>query len=151
MHQITRGRVQSRRGAYTQDRIFCILGIYIEVYTYYLGEKSVHVGIQMCTHVYTIVYTRVHYLALSMSSVGLSYVPSSGLTPRRSNGTSKDPLGMQRAPEGRQGRIQKETAPTLRDLSFYSAASIYVRVSISHEPQRRRALRSRASSQVGAW
>ena len=73
MHQITRGRVQSRRGAYTQDRIFCILGIYIEVYTYYLGEKSVHVGIQMCTRVYTIVYTRVHYLALSMSSVELLY------------------------------------------------------------------------------
>ncbi len=82
-------------------------------------------GIQMCTHVYTIVYTRVHYLALSMSSVGLSYVPFSGLTPRRSNGKSKDPLGMQRAPEGRKSRMLKEIAPTLLDLSFYSEASIY--------------------------
>ena len=77
---------------------------------------------------YTWVYRCVHYLALSMSSVGLSYVPSSGLTPRGSNGTSKDPLGMQRAPDGTKSRIQKETAPILRDLSFYSAASIYVRV-----------------------
>ena len=90
--------------------------------------NSVHACTLLYTRVHTIVYTRVHYLALSMSSIELSYVPSSGLTPRRSNGTSKDPLGMQRAPEGRKSRMQKETASTLRDLSFYSAASIYVRV-----------------------
>ena len=46
-----------------------------QAYTYYLRGKSVHVCIPQYTHLYTSVYTRVHYLALSMCSVGLSLVP----------------------------------------------------------------------------
>lgn len=40
-------------------------------YTHYLGRESIHVGTLLCTHVYTVVYKRVHYSALDMSPVEL--------------------------------------------------------------------------------
>ena len=50
----------------------------------YLGGESVHVCIPLCTHVYIIVYTRVHYLALSISPVPPSSMSLSRPTPRHS-------------------------------------------------------------------
>ena len=41
------------------------------------------------THVYTLVYTRVHNHTLSIVSVGDSYVPLSGLTPGHSRDATK--------------------------------------------------------------
>ena len=46
-----------------------------QVHSSYLGGRSVHVCTLLYTHVYTIVYLRVHYHALGMSSVGLSQRP----------------------------------------------------------------------------
>ena len=43
-----------------------------QIYTSYLGGKSIHVCIPLCTHVYTTVYKRVHNIALGMSPLGLS-------------------------------------------------------------------------------
>ena len=49
----------------------------------------------LCTHVYTTVYTRVHNIALSISSVGLSQALHSGLTPSHSKPYSWDTIGME--------------------------------------------------------
>ena len=56
------GGVQCGRVAHTQDRNTSILDLYVP--SIYLLPKR-----EKCTRVYTIVYTRVHSLALSMSSV----------------------------------------------------------------------------------
>ncbi len=80
MRETTRGRGQSHRGAHTQDRSICTLGVTEQAYTYYLEGRSVHVCTLLYTHVYTTVYTRVHNLALSMSSVGLFCMSSSPLS-----------------------------------------------------------------------
>ena len=40
-------------------------------YTHYLGGESIHVCTLLYTHVYTVVYKRVHYSALDMSPVEL--------------------------------------------------------------------------------
>ena len=42
MRETTRGRGQSHRGAHTQDRSICTLGVTEQVYTYYLEGRSVH-------------------------------------------------------------------------------------------------------------
>ena len=59
-------------GQLTYETVAGVGSILIKVYPYYLRGKSVHVCIPLCTHVYTLVYPRVHYLALSMSPVDLS-------------------------------------------------------------------------------
>ena len=99
-YDITSGLGQSSRGASTEDRNISILGIdYPRIYLL-SRRKSVHVCIPLCTHVYTIVYTRVHTFALSMFALGLSLVQFSGLTPRHSRDMAKRlPLGMKCPPE----------------------------------------------------
>lgn len=44
-------------------------------YTHYLGGENIHVCTLLYTHVYTVVYKRVHYIALGMSPVGLLLIP----------------------------------------------------------------------------
>ena len=48
------------------------------MHTHYLGRKGIHTCTQLYTRVYTTVYTRVHNLALSITSVGLSYMCVAG-------------------------------------------------------------------------
>ena len=69
------GRGQRSRGPYLQIPASIPEVSPYQAYIYYLKGKSVHVCIPQYTHLYTSVYTRVHDLALSISSVGLSRVP----------------------------------------------------------------------------
>ncbi len=71
-HEITIVRGQGRQGAYAEDRSIYVLVLICQANTSYRGGMSVHVCTLQYTHVYTTVYTRIHYLALSMSSVGLA-------------------------------------------------------------------------------
>ena len=59
------GEVQCGRAAYTQVRNICPLGVYTPS-IYLLPRRGKY------TRVYTVVYLRVHNIALSMSSVELS-------------------------------------------------------------------------------
>ena len=56
------GGVQCGQAAYTQDRNICILGANMPI-VYLLPRRGKY------TRVYTVVYLRVHNIALSMSSV----------------------------------------------------------------------------------
>jgi len=58
-------REQGRQGAYAEDRSIRVLGVEIPS-VYFLPRRDEY------TRVYTTVYTRVHYLALSITSVGLA-------------------------------------------------------------------------------
>ena len=64
-NEITEDQERGSRGAYAPDSSICVLGA---------EQTSIHLlprG-EECTRVYTVVYTRVHYLALSITSVGCS-------------------------------------------------------------------------------
>ena len=63
-------RGQGRQGAYADDRSSRVLGVEIPS-EYLLPRRDEY------TRVYTTVYTRVHNLALSISSVGLACMPIS--------------------------------------------------------------------------
>ena len=79
-------------------------------YTYYLGGKSIHVCIQLYTHVYTTVYTRVHYIALGMNAAELSrtFVPRAN--DKHCRGIDKGSLRHEIIPPRAKGRrIPKET------------------------------------------
>ena len=73
-----------------------------QAYTYYLGEKSIHVCIPQCTHVYTSVYTRVHNLALSMSPQPPFRISIPRANARCSRDMAKAPLGINESPQGGQ-------------------------------------------------
>ena len=64
-HEITIVRGQGREGGYAEDRSIRVLGVE-NLSVYLLPRRDEY------TRVYTTVYTRVHYLALSISSVGLT-------------------------------------------------------------------------------
>ena len=74
------GGGEGGQGAQRDDRSIGILGVFDPIYTYYLGGRCVHACIPLCTRGYTVVYTRVHNFALSMSSVGCLFEPFSGRT-----------------------------------------------------------------------
>ena len=94
-YEIIRSRGSSGRGAYTQDRSLCTLGVYLpSIYLLPRREKY--------TRVYTVVYPRVHNCIHACTlprsqyvpSRALWYVSSSGLTPRRTRDTAGASLAM---------------------------------------------------------
>ena len=82
---------EGSQGVYTQDRNICILGADTPI-VYLLPRRVKY------TRVYTTVYTRVHNIALSMSSVELLYTALLGATPSARLETRLSPLGKQEHP-----------------------------------------------------